>query len=300
MQSSGDEKPHACARNPMDAMPARVGGHGGGSQSWRDRGGGGRRGIDWPLVKERVDLAAVATDLLGAPRRTSGSGRLWWVCPFHNDHKPSFCITPGRSEWRCFGCGAHGDAASLLMQWNGITFPEAVRVLADRVGWPTGRHHRPAPHGAGLDPAIPGHRLLADDDEERRRRRARRHDDDVAAPGADGAVAERCPGAGRDGQRAALVAAGGRAPEVAAPPRAQEGDDLRGEPGLHGRRDGPDARRPPFLPGQRDRHPLVRRRPPDDGQDPPAGRQEPEVHRRLPQRTGGVSVAGDGPAGARR
>ena len=164
MPSSWEEEPHACARNPMDFMPARVGRHGGGARSWGDRGRGVGRGIDWPAVKERVDLGAVATELLGAPRRTGGSGRMWWVCPFHNDHKPSFCVTPSRSEWRCFGCGAHGDAASLLMQWNGITFPEAVRVLADRVGW-SPRWHAAPPRGEPVaTQRSPASRLLADED----------------------------------------------------------------------------------------------------------------------------------------
>ena len=60
-------------RNPMDVLPVSVGRPRGDAQSWGDRGRGVGRGIDWPAVKERVDLGAVATELLGAPR-TRGSG----------------------------------------------------------------------------------------------------------------------------------------------------------------------------------------------------------------------------------
>lgn len=87
--------------------------------------------IDWKAERERIDLAAVATGLLGpAPGRRGESGRrLWWPCPFHEDQNPSFCIDSGSVWWHCFGCGEHGDAADLLMKIRGVTFPEAVREL---------------------------------------------------------------------------------------------------------------------------------------------------------------------------
>jgi hypothetical protein len=49
--------------------------------------------LDWPSVRDRVDLTAVATALLGEPagRRGERGRRLWWSCPFHPDRNPSFC-----------------------------------------------------------------------------------------------------------------------------------------------------------------------------------------------------------------
>ena len=89
--------------------------------------------IDWPAVRDTIDLAAVATALLGpAPGRRGGRGRrLWWSCPLgtHKDRNPSFCVDPGKPGWRCFGCGEHGDAAALVMKLNHSTFPEAVAYL---------------------------------------------------------------------------------------------------------------------------------------------------------------------------
>jgi len=92
-----------------------------------------RTRIDWHEVKSRVDLAAVATNLMGpAPGRRGERGRrLWWRCPFHEDKNPSLGIEPGKPWWRCYGCGEHGDAANLVMRINKVAFPEAVRIIAE-------------------------------------------------------------------------------------------------------------------------------------------------------------------------
>jgi hypothetical protein len=107
---------------------------------------------DWSSVKQCINLAALASDLLGAPQKRGGAGRLWWLCPLHSDRNPSFCVTPGRSQWRCFGCGARGDAAELLMRVRGITFAQARAALTARAGgmaspsrWPI---DHPGPRGA--------------------------------------------------------------------------------------------------------------------------------------------------------
>jgi hypothetical protein len=88
-------------------------------------------GRSWKDDRERIDLAAVATKLMGpAPGRRGERGRkLWWSCPFHEDTNPSLCVEPGKPYWRCYGCDAHGDAANLVMRLEGLTFPEAVRWL---------------------------------------------------------------------------------------------------------------------------------------------------------------------------
>ncbi len=87
--------------------------------------------VDWRSVREGIDLAEVATRLLGpAPgRRGERSRRLWWPCPFHEDRNPSFCVEPGKAWWRCYGCDAKGDAATLAMKVRDCSFPEAVAHL---------------------------------------------------------------------------------------------------------------------------------------------------------------------------
>ncbi len=108
--------------------------------------------IDWSAIRDRIDLAAIATALLGpAPGRRGERGRrLWWPCPFHDDKNPSLCVTPGKRVWRCFGCGEHGDAADLAMRLKGWPFPEAVRWLAEQAGMATAStSSRPRPPSGG-------------------------------------------------------------------------------------------------------------------------------------------------------
>jgi CHC2 zinc finger len=105
--------------------------------------------FDWNAIKDRVNAAKIATNLMGpAPGRRGERGRrLWWRCPFHNDKNPSLGIEPGKPWWRCFGCGEHGDAANLVMRINKVAFPEAVRMIAELAGTETasGGSSRPRP-----------------------------------------------------------------------------------------------------------------------------------------------------------
>jgi DNA primase len=56
------------------------------------------------------------------------------LCPFHGEKSPSFCVSPSRQTYHCFGCGVHGNAVGFLIEHGGLSFPEAVRELAQVVG----------------------------------------------------------------------------------------------------------------------------------------------------------------------
>ncbi|HBU99635.1 CHC2 zinc finger domain-containing protein, partial [Thalassospira lucentensis] len=55
-------------------------------------------------------------------------------CPFHSEKSPSFTVNDQKGFYHCFGCGAHGDVISFVMNTRGLTFVEAVEVLANQVG----------------------------------------------------------------------------------------------------------------------------------------------------------------------
>src|SRR4051794_21542353 len=73
------------------------------------------------VVGETVSLKKAGTTFKG-------------LCPFHGEKTPSFVVTPQRETWHCFGCGLGGDIFSFVMQRDTVTFPEALRTLAQRAG----------------------------------------------------------------------------------------------------------------------------------------------------------------------
>lgn len=65
-------------------------------------------------------------------------------CPFHNEKSPSFTVSPTKQFYHCFGCGAHGSAIGFVMEYQGISFVEAVHELAKSVGMIVPQETRPA------------------------------------------------------------------------------------------------------------------------------------------------------------
>ena len=81
-------------------------------------------------LRARTPLPAV----VGRRVRLARSGRQWkGCCPFHNEKTPSFYVYDD-GQYHCFGCGAHGDAISFVMQSEGAGFMEAVERLATEAG----------------------------------------------------------------------------------------------------------------------------------------------------------------------
>jgi len=86
---------------------------------------------------ERVKLRSPIEVAVG--ERVSGlrqRGNLWWArCPFHEERTPSFAVDPRRATWRCFGaCGEGGDVLSFVERFDGVTFLDALRLLARQCG----------------------------------------------------------------------------------------------------------------------------------------------------------------------
>src|SRR5262245_16761381 len=84
-------------------------------------------------VRERASLIEVISDAVALRRRGRSAVGL---CPFHAEKTPSFTVSEERGFYHCFGCGEHGDVFAFVMKTEGLTFPEAVRRVADRFGIP--------------------------------------------------------------------------------------------------------------------------------------------------------------------
>ena len=79
----------------------------------------------------RTDLV----ELIGARVPLKKAGREFKACcPFHDEKSASFWVSPDKQFYHCFGCGAHGTAVGFLMNYDRMSFPEAVEELAGRAG----------------------------------------------------------------------------------------------------------------------------------------------------------------------
>jgi len=86
-------------------------------------------------ARERVRDATDIVQLIGEKVQLRRAGRSYkGLCPFHTEKTPSFTVTPDRQIWHCFGCSKGGDAFAFVMELDKVTFPEALRMLADRAG----------------------------------------------------------------------------------------------------------------------------------------------------------------------
>ncbi|MBI3619948.1 DNA primase [Candidatus Roizmanbacteria bacterium] len=83
-------------------------------------------------VKKKIDII----EYIGQFVTLKKTGRNFkGLCPFHQEKTPSFVVSPDRQIWHCFGsCQDGGDAIKFLMKWENITFYEALKELADKVG----------------------------------------------------------------------------------------------------------------------------------------------------------------------
>ncbi len=80
-------------------------------------------------IRERSDIVALISEYTTLTRKGSSYTGL---CPFHNEKTPSFSVSEDKQLYYCFGCGAGGNTITFLMQKENMTFPEAIKYLAER------------------------------------------------------------------------------------------------------------------------------------------------------------------------
>lgn len=101
---------------------------------------------DTDEVKARLPIEQVVGKYVPLKK----AGRVFkGLCPFHNEKTPSFTVNPERGIYKCFGCGEGGDIFDFTMKLEGLSFPEALMLLAEQAGVElSAENSRPADPGA--------------------------------------------------------------------------------------------------------------------------------------------------------
>ena len=85
-------------------------------------------------LKQQADIVRIVGGYISL--RKSGAQNYSGLCPFHKEKSPSFSVHAARQFYHCFGCQASGDVFSFVQKIENITFPEAVRAVAQKIGVP--------------------------------------------------------------------------------------------------------------------------------------------------------------------
>jgi DNA primase len=82
-------------------------------------------------IRERANIVDIVGEYV--PLKKAGQN-FKALCPFHSEKTPSFIVSPNKGIFHCFGCGAGGNAFNFIMQFKGLSFPESVKFLGEKVG----------------------------------------------------------------------------------------------------------------------------------------------------------------------
>ncbi|MGA3196652.1 MAG: CHC2 zinc finger domain-containing protein [Terriglobales bacterium] len=85
-------------------------------------------------LKQQADIVRIVGDYVKL--RKAGAQNFSGLCPFHSEKTASFSVHATRQFYHCFGCGASGDIFSFVQKVENISFPEAVRLIAQKLGVP--------------------------------------------------------------------------------------------------------------------------------------------------------------------
>jgi len=100
-------------------------------------------------ILEKADIAEIVSQYVHLQPK---SGRLFGLCPFHKEKTPSFTVNPERGFFHCFGCGKGGNVIDFVMEMETLTYAEARRVLAERLGIPIPKTLGPTSMPSGCRP----------------------------------------------------------------------------------------------------------------------------------------------------
>ncbi|MGH9937019.1 MAG: DNA primase, partial [Blastocatellia bacterium] len=82
-------------------------------------------------LRNQADIVRIVSDYVSLKKK----GRDYAACcPFHNEKTPSFFVSQGKQIFKCFGCSKGGGVFDFIMEIEGCSFPEAIRIVADKTG----------------------------------------------------------------------------------------------------------------------------------------------------------------------
>ena len=97
-------------------------------------------------VKQQADIVRIIGEYVRL--RKAGAQNFSGLCPFHSEKTPSFSVHAGRQFYHCFGCGQSGDVFSFVQKVENLSFPEAVRTIAQKCGIPLPKRDFASPEEA--------------------------------------------------------------------------------------------------------------------------------------------------------
>ena len=97
-------------------------------------------------LRQKADIVRIVGDYVKL--RKAGAQNYTGLCPFHGEKTPSFSVHATRQFFHCFGCGVSGDVFAFVQKIEGITFPEALRAVAQKLNMPLPRTSFSSPQEA--------------------------------------------------------------------------------------------------------------------------------------------------------
>lgn len=87
---------------------------------------------DVDIIKSRINIVDIVSEKLNLKK----SGVNYFsLCPFHNEDSPSFVVNENLQIFKCFGCGKGGDVFKFIMEYERVDFAQAIKILADKIGY---------------------------------------------------------------------------------------------------------------------------------------------------------------------
>src|SRR4029453_17911906 len=84
-------------------------------------------------LRRQADIVRIIQDYVQLKKK----GANWMACcPFHKEKTPSFSVSPTKEIFYCFGCHKGGSVFNFVMEIEGVIFPEAIKIVADKIGMP--------------------------------------------------------------------------------------------------------------------------------------------------------------------